>query len=363
MITNKAILVLMPSLPRPRHPRAVALVALSALATTLVSCSPSDSAASASPQEGGQLSVVASTSIWGDVAEAVLGDSAEVSAIVEDSGIDPHSFEPSAAEIARAMDADFIVVGGGGYDSWIYDPVTADNPEASVVHALPLVAHDHSHDEHSHDEHSPSEHSPSEHAEEGHEDHAHDEHDAHADHADHDHSSEITSVDGNEHIWYDVDAVTVVAEDIATRAAELDPETTADASAVVEEMTSLRDRLAALEGANVAQTETIGDYLIDDSELTDVTPDTYRQAMLNHADPAAADLAEFLEVIESGDLDVLLYNPQTATDLSDRIRTAAEDAGVQIVEVGEVPPEGTEFLDYFHQVVDDLEQATAAAKA
>jgi zinc/manganese transport system substrate-binding protein len=344
IVPNKAILVPMTSSPRSFRTRALAVSALATLsAAALVGCSTEDGAATAATQSGEGLTVVASTSIWGDVAEAVLGEDADVSAIVEDSSIDPHSFEPSAADIARAMDADFAVVGGGGYDAWIYEPL---GDAATIVHALPLIAHEHGHD-HGDEEH--------DHAEHDH-DHAHDE-DAHADH---DHSTELTSVDGNEHIWYDVDAVTVVAEDIAAQAAELNPETTADASGVVAEMDALRERLAALGEANVAQTETIGDYLIDDSALTDITPASYRQAALNHADPAASDLAEFLEVIESGELDVLIYNPQTATDLATRIREAAEDAGIQVVEIGEVPPEGTDFLDYFHEIVDELEGAVAA---
>lgn len=312
--------------------------------------SSTDAEGAANDAGGDTLSVVASTSVWSSVADAVLDD-AEVSAIVEDSGIDPHGFEPTATDIAGAIDADILVVGGGGYDAWVYEPVMEDAGEDSIVHALPLISHshDHGHDhDHDHDH---------DHGEEGHDhDHGHD----HGEEG-HDHEGEIQSIDGNEHIWFDVDAVSLVAEDIAEHANEVNPDADADASEVVDQMDELRERLEALPEVHVAQTESIGDYIIDDSSLTDLTPEGYRQAILNHSSPAAADLAAFLEVIESGELDILLFNPQTATDQTKRILAAAEEADVQVVEIGEIPPTGQDFLEYFDEVVSDLEEAAKAA--
>lgn len=282
-----------------------ALATVTAAALTLAGCS---SAAAPAPQNDG-LSIVASTAIWADVASAVAPD-AEVSAIVGDANVDPHSFEPAAADLAGAASADVVVANGGGYDAWLYKAVDQEK----IVHALPLVeGHDH-------------------------------------DHEGHDHEGELETVDGNEHIWYDTDAVTIVAEDIAAA-------TGGDASAVTEEMAALKAKIEALPAINVAQTETIGDYIIDDSHMTDVTPEGYRQTQLNHGEPTAADLAAFLEVIESGEVDLLLYNPQTQTDLTGQIRDAALDAGITVVEIGETPPADMDFLEYFHQIVDALDAA------
>ncbi|GAB3945700.1 metal ABC transporter solute-binding protein, Zn/Mn family [Corynebacterium tapiri] len=342
---------------------------------TLTACS-TDSA----PQDAAQdatIDIVASTSVWGDVVSAVVTDGGEVSAIVEDSAIDPHSFEPSATDLAKGMEADMVVVGGGGYDAWLYEPLVNDGKEDKIVHALPLVAHSHDHGDHDH-AHGEEGHDHSHdaeghdhdhaHGEEGH-DHSHDaeghdhdhahEHGAESEgHEGHNHEHAIETVDGNEHIWFDVDAVSAVAEDIATAAKEKSPEAKADAKPVTTRMDDLRTRLEALPHAKVAQTETIGDYLIDDSHLEDVTPDSYRQAALNHASPSAADLAAFLDKINNGEVDVLLYNPQTETDLTKRVHDAAVEKGVKIVEIGEVAPEGVNFLDYFEQVVSALEEAT-----
>ncbi|AKK11838.1 metal ABC transporter solute-binding protein, Zn/Mn family [Corynebacterium uterequi] len=368
-----------------------ALAAASLVSCTNDSASTSASSSTSDAPAAEALSVVTSTSVWSDVADAVLGDDASITAIIEDNGIDPHSFEPSAADLARGMDADLVVVGGGGYEAWLYEPIIDRQGDEKIVHALPLISHAeahaghdhdhaHAHEAEGHDEHDHA-HEAEGHAAEGHDEHdhaheaeAHDEHahehegeaheaEAHDEHAHahegHEHG-DVHSVDGNEHIWYDVDAVTVVAEEIVEHAKEAGAE--ADATAVIDEMNELRERLGALGDAKVAQTETIADYIIDDSALTDITPESYRQAALNHSDPAAGDVAAFLDVINSGEVDVLLYNPQTATDLTKRIRSAAEAKGVAIVEIGEIPPADVDFLDYFHQVVDDLEAAVSAVK-
>lgn len=300
--------------PRRRVSRAAtAVLAVGALALT--ACSSTGEAA-----EDAGLDVVTSTAIWGDVAEAVLTDQdAEVHAIVEARNVDPHSFEPAAADLVRASEADLVVVGGGGYDAWLYRDLADKDDGPEVIHALPLAGHDHD------DEH------------------------------DHDHDG----AESNEHIWYDTEAVAAVAADLAETVTALDPDAEVDAQPVIDEMAALAERVAALPALRVAQTETIADYLVADSGLEDVTPESYRSAALRHTEPAAADLAAFLELIDSGGLELLIHNPQSKTDMSERIRDAAEDAGVPVVEIGETPPEGTGFLDYFHQIIDELEAVAA----
>ncbi|MDO5454794.1 MAG: zinc ABC transporter substrate-binding protein, partial [Corynebacterium sp.] len=228
--------------PRRRVSRAAtAVLAVGALALT--ACSSTGEAA-----EDAGLDVVTSTAIWGDVAEAVLTDQdAEVHAIVEARNVDPHSFEPAAADLVRASEADLVVVGGGGYDAWLYRDLAEGGDGPEVIHALPLAGHDHSHDDgHDHD---------------------------------HDHES-------NEHIWYDTEAVAAVASDLAAAVTALDPEAEVDAQPVIDEMAALAERVAALPDLRVAQTETIADYLVADSGMKDVTPESYRSAALRHTEPA-----------------------------------------------------------------------------
>ncbi len=48
-----------------------------------------------SPDSDGEIRVVASTNVWGSVAQAVAGDRLEVTSIVTEPSADPHSYEAS----------------------------------------------------------------------------------------------------------------------------------------------------------------------------------------------------------------------------------------------------------------------------
>ena len=326
--------------------RRATLAAVSIGALTFVSaCSSasSDEASTDSAAADDTLNIVTSTSIWGDVAQSVAdtadGANVEVTSIVEGNNMDPHHFEPTAADLARAGEADVIVVGGGGYDAWLYDVI---EDQDKIIHALPLTAHDHDHDHGAESE-------DSEETEDSH-DHAHDH-----DHGEEGHTHDVSSIDGNEHIWYDPTAVMEVAHEIAEHINEANPEAQASDEEVVNLVSDLDSRLHELPELSYAQTEPIADYLLAHTDMTDATPEGYRHATLSHGEPAAADLAAFIDELKAGNIDVLIYNPQTQTDMTNRIRTTAEDEGIEVVEIGETPPDNTNFFDYYEEVVSSLE--------
>lgn len=325
--------------PRSKHRAALALLSVGAVAfvSACSSASSDEASDSAAGSDDDTLNIVTSTSIWGDVAQTVAdsaeGANVEVTSIVEGNNMDPHHFEPTAADLARAGEADVIVVGGGGYDAWLYDAV---EDQDKIIHALPLTAHNHDHGEESHD-------------------HDEEEHDHSHDHGEEGHSHDVESIDGNEHIWYDPTAVMEVAHEIAENINEANPDAQASDEEVVNLVSDLDSRLHALPELNYAQTEPIADYMLAHTDMEDKTPEGYRHATLSHGEPAAADLAAFIDELKAGEIDVLIYNPQTQTDMTSRIRTTAEDEGIEIVEIGETPPDHQSFFEYFEEVVSSLE--------
>lgn len=333
-----------------RRPTAL-LFAATLGAAALSACSSGDDNAAGGSDAGSDketIHVVASTSIWADVAQAVV-DTAQtdvnidVHPIVSGNGVDPHHFEPTAADIARANDADVIIAGGGGYDAWLYQAVKNQD---EIIHALPLTEHDHGEHDHGHDEH-------------GHDhDHAHEGETVTMDEAKKiaaEHPEQITNIDGNEHVWYDAAAIEKVATEVATLVNEANPAAKATADPLVERVEDLKSRIEKLPQRNYAQTEPIADYIFKYTDSTDATPEGYRKATVAESEPTAADLAHFLEDIKQDKIDLLIFNPQTETDMTKRIRTAAEDKNIPVVEIGETPPEKTNFLDYYEEVVNALE--------
>lgn len=309
-----------------------ALLAAGGLLLTATACSSDSEDSAAEPGAQKKISIVASTSIWADVAQAVAdtasGVDIEVKPIVEGNGVDPHHFEPSAADIAKAEDADLLVVNGGGYDSWIYQAVSDQD---NIISALPLTDHGKLADD-------PNVMTI----------------DAAKATAKKD-PEKVTNIEGNEHIWYDPAALDEVAGNIADQINELNTDANASTERVDSHVDRLRDKLKELPGdLSYAQTEPIADYIMKYTSGKDVTPEGYRKATISEGEPTAADLAAFTKAIKEDKVDLLIFNPQTETDTADRIKSAAEDADVSIVEIGETPPDGKEFWTYYDEVTDSL---------
>ena len=169
---------------------------------------------------------------------------------------------------------------------------------------------------------------------------------------DHDHSDGTEDLDSIEHIWFNPGKVKEVAREVAQRAG-------GSAADVEARMDAVEAKLAEIGSVRLAATEPIATGLIYGTELHDVTPDGYLHAALNESEPSALDIAAFLETIEAGELDLLVYNPQSTTSAADRIVEAAREHGVDVVEISEIPPAGTNFLDYMDSVVDQIAQAAA----
>lgn len=231
-----------------------------------------------------------------------------------------------------------MVVGGGGYDAWLYQAVD----EAKVVHALPLTT-GHHHGDHDHGDHDHGDHE-AEHGDHDHEGHSHE-----------GHSHEMGS---NEHVWFDDQAVTDLAKDLAAKVGETAPDAQTTPEKVAESLQSAHEMVAALPAVKIAQTHPIADLLVSDSKLEDVTPEGYHHSALNEAEPTAADVSAFLDAIEQGEMKVLIDAPQTATDTTRRIREAAEKKGIKVVDVYEMPAKGENYFDFYSDFVKRLADAT-----
>ena len=283
-----------------RNPKIVAVVAAATLLTACTAAEEGDGNA--------QPGLLATTGVWADVAAAVTGT--DVDAVITGTDVDPHHFEPTAQDLAKVKAADTLVANGGAYDHSLYSVAEQDK----VVFAIPPTENGAEHD--------------------------------------HGHSHGTEDLDSIEHIWFNPGKVREVAREVAQR-------TGGSAADVEARMDAVEAKLAEIGSVRLAATEPIATGLIYGTELHDVTPDGYLHAALNESEPSAQDIAAFLETIEAGELDLLVYNPQSTTSAADRIVEAAREHGVDVVEISEIPPAGTNFLDYMDSVVDQIAQAAA----
>ena len=293
----------------------------------------------------GGVAVVASTNVYGQIAEQLGGDLVEVTSIVSNESQDPHSFEPSARDQLSVAKADLIIENGGGYDAFIDALIESSGAEAPVVTAV----------EYSHDW-------PEN---EGHDAESAGEAEDHADHEGHDHEGHDHVEGFNEHVWYDPHTVAHLAEGIAAELAELDPDNAdvfaANAEAFVAEVegleASLADIAGAHEGAEVFVTEPVPAYLIAAAGLANVTPDAFTEAVEEGQDVAPATLLESIARFEDGDVKLVITNTQTAGAETAQIVGEADGRGIPSVAFSETLPEGQTYISWMQANIEALSAA------
>lgn len=341
--------------------RTTAIVLAAATGVALTGCT-----APAPTTEG--LSIVASTNVYGDVAASIAGDLATVTSIIDSAAQDPHSYEASAQDQLAIAGADLVIENGGGYDPFVDLLVEGSGTSAVVISASAVAgleedAHSHGDEAHSEEEaHSEGEaHSEEEAHAEG---EAHSEEEAHSKDDGHGHIEGV-----NEHVWYDVHVMGDVATAIATELAEIDAANAAtyeeNLAAWLADLEALEGELetvaAALGGGVVATTEPVPAYLLAELGLDDETPAEFLEAIEEGADVPPLALQQTLDLIASGEIRLLAYNEQTASPETERVRAAAEAAGIPVVSFVETLPEGEDYVSWMRANIEAVAQALTPA--
>ena len=153
-----------------------------------------------------------------------------------DKGVDLHSYQPTAEDIAKIANCDLFVYVGGESDGWVKDALKeSKNDKMQVVNLLETLGTNvkeeevvegmQEEDEHDHD------HGKKEDADH---DHEHDEdadHDHDHEHADHDHEHEDANhehhhdeVEYDEHVWLSLRNASSLVNELAVRLQTIDPE-------------------------------------------------------------------------------------------------------------------------------------------
>ena len=225
----------------------------------------------AAPAEDKKLSVVATIFPIYDWTRVILGDDTDASlTLLLDSGVDLHSYQPTAADIMRIAACDVFIYVGGESDEWVEDALKeAVSPGPAAVDLMEAMGSDlkteeivegMEHEHHDHDE-----------------DHDHDDedHDHEHDEEDHDHDHEHGD-EADEHVWLSLRGAKKLVGVIASALAGADPDRAgiyeANAAAYIAELEALdREYTDALSDTRV-DTVLFGDrvpfrYLADDYGL------------------------------------------------------------------------------------------------
>jgi ABC-type Zn uptake system ZnuABC Zn-binding protein ZnuA len=309
----------------------------------------------------GDLLVVATTSILGDIVENLVGEDGTVE-VVMPPGADPHGFQPSAADAAMLREADLVIANGLMLEENLLSALEAAEEDGvrvlEVADQLDPIEfdwdgpHDHGHDDdgdgHSHDDDGHG------HDDDGdghsHDDdgHGHDDDDGHGHdddddgHGHDDEGDDHGHAHGPEdpHIWFDpirmADGVQLIAAELAdvddTHDAEewerRADEYVAELLAVHEEMEALFDQIPAENRQLITNHDALG-YLAHRygfEVLGTVIPGSSTQA---EAD--ARQFSELIRTVEEAGVTAIFAENTDSTTLAEQL--ASEVVGRTDVEV------------------------------
>jgi zinc/manganese transport system substrate-binding protein len=272
----------------------------------------------ASADDGVQ--VVASTNVYGDLAQTIGGDRVEVTSVIDDPSADPHSYEASVRTQLAVSEADLVVENGGGYDDFMGTLLSATDADPTLLTAVDVAGLD-------------------------------------------------PEADGfNEHVWYDLPAMAELTGRIADALSEIDPEGAdgyaAGAATVqrgIEALVAQEDQARAVtEGAGVAITEPVPGHMLDALGALDRTPPAFSAAIEEGTDVSPAVLQDTLGLFSTGQVRALVYNEQTSGAETEQVLAAARAAGVAVVPVTETLPDGEDFLSWMGGNLDSIVTALSA---
>ncbi|MER5220048.1 metal ABC transporter solute-binding protein, Zn/Mn family [Streptomyces flaveus] len=279
----------------------------------------SDADASQSPAAASTILVVASTNVYGDIAEQIGGGKVKVTSIISDPDQDPHSYEANTQNQLALSKAKVVIENGGGYDDFIDRMLkSSDNSSAEVINAVKV-------------------------------------------------SGKTAPAGGelNEHVWYDFPTVGKVADRIAAALGKADPD---DADTFTKNAEDFKAKLKPLEakeaeiktdhgGEEVAITEPVPLYMVEASGLKNATPEEFSEAIEEGDDVSPRTLQDTLALFTEKKVRALVYNEQTSGPQTEKVEQAAKTAGIPVVPVTETLPEGKDYLGWMTANVDALASA------
>jgi len=239
------------------------------------------------------LQVVAGQNFWGSIAAQLGGTHVSLTSIVTNPNADPHDYESSPKDARAFATANYVILNGAGYDGWASKLLAGNPNQGRKVFTVAELLH--------------------------------------------------KTAGDNPHFWYNPTWVDQVADRITADYQVLD---SGDSGYFSQQRAALRsalqpyhDRIAKIRssfsGVPVGATETILVYLASALGLNLISPPEFMKAVAEGNDPPAQTVAEFHDLVAGKRIEVLVYNVQTSTNITEDLKRLATDNGIPVVGVSE----------------------------
>ncbi|MDO4411522.1 metal ABC transporter solute-binding protein, Zn/Mn family [Cutibacterium sp.] len=308
------------------HRRLLAIAAISACALGMAGCSGnSDSGSSASGASSAaatdKVDIVASTNVWGSVAQSIGGDKVNVHSVISNPDQDPHDYEATAKDKLAFSKAKIAIANGGGYDDWAPKLVESTGSKATLVDAVETSG-----------------------------------------------LKKPGQEEFNEHVFFSIDSARKVAKVVESNLVKVSPDNKATFESNLKDFEStlddLKDRAAKVgekhPNSTAIATEPVVGYLLDDMKIKNITPEEFVEQSETEAGPSTKVVHETTTLIADKKASVLLVNGQTSDAVTKELQKAAKSAGIQQVGVWETFPEGVDtYQGFIDKAITDIDKGLA----
>lgn len=269
--------------------------------------------------QSGKLHVVAAENFWGNIASQLGGNHVQVMSIISDPNADPHLYESNAQDASAVSSADVVIVNGLGYDDFMPKLLNASpNADRQVITAAQVLQ---------------------------------------------------TPDGSNQHLWYNIPQVNLVAAKITDAYIAKDPGHSADYN---QNLATFDQSLQGLEltiaqikkkyaGTPVAYTEPVPGYLLAAADLDVKTPEGFAKSIEDGDDPSPSDTSAMDTLITSHTIKVLLYNSQATSPVTENVKSLAKQNGIPVIGVTEtLPPNEKSYQAWMQAEMNQLLSALGA---
>lgn len=312
-----------------RGGRAAAPVVGLAVLVALTGCTRNDG-----PIEDGRLRVVASTSTYGDIAEASLGPEVDVVSIIDDASVDPRLYEPTESDAAAVAEADIILLNGGGYDDFLLSLARDHNPSALVIDAFGTSGFDPAAE--------------------------HDDHVGWDDEFEKELEPDLSHVVANPLVWYHFGTISALADRLLETVAQFDDGWrdavqghTREFQSDLVEIQARADRLATRVSGSSLTTDGTSAYLLRAIGLSDRTPESFLTGSAT-VGIEELDVSETVTLLQDESIVVLAMTERTSMR-RETLLESASSGGVEVMELRESMPAGLTYIEWMSSNLDALE--------
>jgi len=284
----------------------------------------SSSTSSSGTSSNTVINIVAAENFWGSLVSQIAGTHGNVTSVVSDPNTDPHEYQSNPANARAVANAKFVIINGAGYDTWAQALINASNtPGQTILNVQNTIGL-------------------------------------------------AGQSDLNPHFWYSPyyvnDTVHAMYKDLVA----IDPTDTTyfhqNYAALNSSLwTSYMSREVSIKQQYadhpVASTESIFVYMANATGLKVVSPPAFMSAVAEGNDPAAQDVAAFQQLMQAGNstVNVLVYNEQTVTPLTQSIKALAAANEIPIIGVTEtIQPPDLSFQNWMSGELASLQNALNA---